>query len=73
MATTVQWKAGAINVVDFGKFLDGSSKQEVADAIMQSFKDIGFVYLVNHGLSQQKIDDMFAWVCVVLSIHLSMH
>ena len=28
----------------------------------QSFKDIGFVYLVNHGLSEERVNDMFKWV-----------
>ncbi|EKM57563.1 uncharacterized protein PHACADRAFT_115792 [Phanerochaete carnosa HHB-10118-sp] len=54
-------EAGGISVVDFAPFLDGSRKQEVADAIVQSFKDIGFVYLVNHGLAQDKVDGMFDW------------
>ncbi|OBZ71618.1 hypothetical protein A0H81_08344 [Grifola frondosa] len=53
--------AHGIPVLDFGRFLDGSSKQEVADAMLSSFKDIGFVHLVNHGLSQEKIDEMFNW------------
>lgn len=53
--------AGGINVVDFGPFLDGSRRQDVADAIVQSFKDIGFVYLINHGLPQDKVDAMFDW------------
>jgi len=51
-----------IPVVDFGPFIDGSNKQLVAKEILDSFKSIGFVYLVNHGLSQEKIDSMFAWV-----------
>ena len=56
-------ETGGISVVDFAPFLDGSRKQEVADAIVQSFKDIGFVYLINHGLAQAKVDNMFDWVC----------
>lgn len=59
---SIMREAGALSVVDFGKFLDGTHKQQVADAIIQSFKDIGFVYLVNHGLPQDKIDAMFGWV-----------
>ena len=63
MADVKVEEAGGISVVDFGPFLDGSRKQQVADAIVQSFKDVGFVYLVNHGLAQAKVDDMFDWVC----------
>lgn len=51
-----------IDLVDFGPFLDGSSKQSVGEAIVRSFKDTGFVYLVNHGLPKDKIDSMFQWV-----------
>ncbi|KAH9854674.1 thymine dioxygenase [Lenzites betulinus] len=50
-----------ISVLDFGAFLDGSAKQEVASAMLDSFKRVGFVYLVNHGIPQEKIDDMFQW------------
>ena len=56
-------EAGGISVIDFGPFLDGSAKQQVADGIVQSFKSTGFVYLVNHGLRQEKVNGMFGWVC----------
>ncbi|KAJ7263451.1 Clavaminate synthase-like protein [Mycena rebaudengoi] len=49
-----------IAVVDFAPFLDGSNKQAVADKILSSFKDIGFVYLLNHGIPQAQVDQMFA-------------
>ncbi|KAF7791654.1 hypothetical protein EIP86_002676 [Pleurotus ostreatoroseus] len=54
-------QTGGISVIDFGAFLDGSKKQAVADAMIASFKSIGFVYLVNHGLPQDKIRGMFEW------------
>lgn len=53
-----------IEIVDFGPFLDGSNKEGVANAILQSFKEVGFVYLLGHGLPQGKIDDMLSWVGV---------
>ena len=49
----------SVKTVDFGPFLDGSDKQGVANAILDSFKSIGFVYLVNHGLDNVKITSMF--------------
>jgi isopenicillin N synthase-like dioxygenase len=52
----------SVEVVDFGPFLDGTDKEGVADAILRSFKSIGFVYLVNHGLDEGKIASMFEWV-----------
>jgi hypothetical protein len=51
-----------IAVVDFAPFLDGSNKLAVADKILSSFKDIGFVYLLNHGIPQAQVDQMFALV-----------
>ncbi|KAK0461812.1 Clavaminate synthase-like protein [Desarmillaria tabescens] len=50
-----------IPVVDFGPFRDGTRKQEVADAILKSFKEVGFVYLVNHGIPQEKMDGIIGW------------
>lgn len=58
-----------ISVVNFGPFLDGSDKQGVADAILESFQQIGFVYLVNHGLEKQKIEGMFETVRLSRSDH----
>ena len=51
-----------VKVVDFAPFLDGSDRQGVSNAILDSFKTTGFVYLMNHGLSQNMIDSMFFWV-----------
>ena len=51
-----------VKVVDFGPFLDGSDRQGVSNAILDSFKTTGFVYLINHGLPQNMIDSMFFWV-----------
>ncbi|KAF8200129.1 thymine dioxygenase [Pholiota molesta] len=51
----------SVKVVDFGPFLDGSDRQGVADAVLESFKSIGFVYLANHGLPQEKVASMFEW------------
>ncbi|KAJ7118265.1 thymine dioxygenase [Mycena epipterygia] len=52
--------SSGIAVVDFAPFLDGSNKQAVADEILSSFKEIGFVYLVNHGIPPERIAKMFA-------------
>jgi isopenicillin N synthase-like dioxygenase len=54
--------ASSVKTVDFGPFLDGSDKQGVANAILDSFKSIGFVYLVNHSLDDANIASMFKWV-----------
>lgn len=54
-----------ISIVDFAPFLDGSNKQGVADALLDSFKSVGFAYVVNYGLPKDKVESMFDWVCVV--------
>ncbi|KAJ7812651.1 thymine dioxygenase [Mycena olivaceomarginata] len=53
--------ASAIPIIDFGPFLDGSNKHEVAGKMVSSFKEIGFVYLMNHGIPTEKSAEMFEW------------
>ncbi|KAJ7216338.1 hypothetical protein GGX14DRAFT_533796 [Mycena pura] len=53
-------KDWGMDVVDLGGFRDGTSKQAVADAILQSFTRVGFVYLKNYGLSSQQSKEFFA-------------
>ncbi|KAK7045137.1 hypothetical protein R3P38DRAFT_3177364 [Favolaschia claudopus] len=48
-----------IPVIDFDAFFDKSTKHAVAGEMLQSFKDIGFVYLINHGIPQAKVTEMF--------------
>lgn len=59
--------SGAVPVVDFGLFLNGTDRQAVADAMLHSFQNIGFVQLVNHGLPQAEIEAMFSWVSLPMS------
>ncbi|KAJ3478022.1 hypothetical protein NLI96_g10050 [Meripilus lineatus] len=54
-------EAGLVNVVDFAHFLDGTNGKDVGEAIIASLRETGFVYLVNHGLPEEKIKDMFGW------------
>ncbi|KAJ7445054.1 Clavaminate synthase-like protein [Mycena latifolia] len=49
-----------IAVVDFAPFLDGSDRKAVAEDILASLKDVGFVYLLNHGIPPERIAAMFA-------------
>ncbi|OSD07215.1 thymine dioxygenase [Trametes coccinea BRFM310] len=55
--------AEGISVLDFGAFLNGSesTKAELAWAMLDSFKRVGFVYLVNHGIPADKVRNMFQW------------
>ncbi|KAJ7676988.1 thymine dioxygenase [Mycena polygramma] len=58
MASTTVADSG-IALIDFAPFLDGSNKEEVAHQMLESFKKIGFVYLLNHGISPERTAQMF--------------
>jgi isopenicillin N synthase-like dioxygenase len=62
MSSITLGDTSSIAILDFGPFTDGSNKQRVADAMLASFKDTGFVYLVNHDVPKDKIETMFKWV-----------
>ncbi|KAI9058366.1 Clavaminate synthase-like protein [Trametes sanguinea] len=53
--------AAGIPIIDFSGFLDGSAKEEVAKAILDTFKRWGFVYLKNFGFPTEEVDEMFDW------------
>lgn len=57
----------AVPVVDFSRFLHGSDvdKVSIARQIDEAFCNIGFVYLQNHGISQQKLNECFEWVRLI--------
>ena len=60
-----------IPVVDFAGFLDGSAKEEVAAALLDSFKRFGFVYLKNYGVPTEEVDEMFEWASSLPPAHSS--
>jgi isopenicillin N synthase-like dioxygenase len=62
---------GDVSVLDFKAFIDGSHKQDVADAMLTSLKDTGFVYLANHSLPKNKIDEMFKLVSMEFMFPIS--
>ncbi|KAG8965047.1 hypothetical protein FRC03_001002 [Tulasnella sp. 419] len=53
----------AIPVVDFSKFLDStadiSARKSTAKEVVDAFKEVGFVYLKNHGIDDRTIDHAF--------------
>jgi hypothetical protein len=58
-----------IPVVDFAKATNGTreEKERVAKSIDDAFRNVGFVYLKNHGVPLEMVDECFGWV----SNHLS--
>lgn len=51
-----------IPVIDFGKWEDGSKqKSEIASKLAEACRRVGFVYVVNHGVDDELLDEAFAW------------
>src|SRR5436305_2922034 len=63
----------SIPLVDFHPFLQGShlDQKTVATQIDHAFRTVGFVYLFNHGIPQEKVDECFQWVHISLQIVFS--
>lgn len=55
-----------IPLIDFSKFQSEKSIQ-TAKKLFDAFQNSGFVYLKNHGVSQNVVDEAFAWVGLLLS------
>jgi isopenicillin N synthase-like dioxygenase len=53
-------KATGIPVVDFAPFLQGTGMESVSSQMVHAFKNVGFVYIKNHGIPQNVVDFQFA-------------
>jgi isopenicillin N synthase-like dioxygenase len=53
-----------IPIVDFSKAISGSreEKEQVAQQIDDAFRNVGFVYLKNHGVPKDMVAECFDWV-----------
>jgi isopenicillin N synthase-like dioxygenase len=62
-----------VPLVDFGQFLNGSQadKKKAASELDSAFRTVGFVYLQNHGVPQERVEKCFSWVSV--ASHLLLH
>ena len=54
-------QANFIPVIDFGPFLNGTPAERlaVAQKVIDGFKNVGFIYLSNHGIPQDQIFNVF--------------
>ena len=54
----------SIPVVDFSRFLDGSSSERLQTVreVDHALRTVGSFRLVKHGISLSKIDNCFEWV-----------
>lgn len=56
--------AAEIAEVSFDRFLhgDAADRQAVAQEIYSAFSTVGWVYVKDHGIPQQRVDDIFELV-----------
>lgn len=54
---------GAIPIVDFSAWSAGSpeEKQRIAKELTDAARGVGFVYIVNHGVPDDVLEQAFAW------------
>ncbi|OJD34325.1 thymine dioxygenase [Diplodia corticola] len=54
---------GSIPIVDFSHWSGGSpeERQSIAKKLTDAARGVGFVYIVNHGVSDNVLDQAFAW------------
>lgn len=53
--------------MDFSLFLDAADDQQrktSQDMLLDAFSQAGFVKIVNHGIPESLIHEMFDWVCL---------
>jgi isopenicillin N synthase-like dioxygenase len=56
-------EARTIPVIDFSRWIKGSydAKKQVAREIADACRHVGFVYIVNHRVKHDLLDEAFAW------------
>jgi isopenicillin N synthase-like dioxygenase len=54
----------AIPIIDLEPIRSGAPDEALATGkqVYEAFRDVGFAYIRNHGVPQQKIDEAFRWV-----------
>lgn len=72
LATVSNANAGTsgIPIVDFANFgsLSFGQRRETARQVVEGFKNVGFVYLGNHGISDRVVQEAFKRVRVPVSL-----
>jgi isopenicillin N synthase-like dioxygenase len=57
-------EAADIAIVSFDKFIEGddAEKRAVAKQLYEAFSTVGWVYLKDHGILQERVDEVFELV-----------
>lgn len=55
--------AASLPVIDFSRWLKGSPEEKKAAAkdLAEACRGVGFVYIVNHGVTPELLDEAFGW------------
>jgi isopenicillin N synthase-like dioxygenase len=63
-STGAMLETADIAVVSFDKFIHGSDddRRVVAKQLYDAFSTVGWVYLKDHGIAQERVDEMFSLV-----------
>lgn len=63
-----------IAVVSFDRFINGddAEKRAVAKQLYDAFSTVGWVYLKDHGIPQERVDEIFSLVSNVPALRPSM-
>jgi hypothetical protein len=59
-----------IPIVDFSPWRtnDNAARLKVAKEIVNASRDVGFVYIVNHGVSEPMLDEAFEWTARLFAL-----
>jgi isopenicillin N synthase-like dioxygenase len=54
-----------IAIVSFDRFINGgdAEKRVVAKQLYEAFSTVGWVYVKDHGIPQERVDEIFGLVC----------
>lgn len=55
--------AASLPVIDFNRWYQGSleEKKKVAGDLVEACRLVGFVYIINHGVAPDLLDEAFGW------------
>lgn len=53
----------ALPIIDFSRWLNGSpeDKKKVAQELAQACREVGFIYVINHGVAPELLEEAFGW------------